>query len=66
MVFSNYKKSIRENKKIFQQNKKFERQDHFRCVSLDNEKKWILNTKKLLKYYKINYKQNDFFSRSVK
>lgn len=56
------RKALEENKKKYSNKiKNLRRQDHFRCVSLDNEKKWILNTKKLLKYYKINYKQNDFF-----
>lgn len=36
------------------------RQNHFECVSLDNEKKWIENTKNILSKFKIKYSSQDF------
>ncbi len=41
------RKALEENKKKFRKKiKNLRRQNHFKCVSIDNEKKWILNTKK--------------------
>ena len=48
-------------KKYLNKIKNLRRQNHFKCISVDNEKRWISNTKKLLKKFNINYTNKDFF-----
>ncbi len=56
------RKALNENKlKYHKKISNLRRQNHFQCISVDNEKKWILNTKKLLKKFKVRYGKDDFF-----
>ena len=56
------RKALDANKqKYFNKIKNLRRQNHFKCISVDNEKKWISNTKKLLKKFNINHTDKDFF-----
>lgn len=55
------RKALEENKKNYSKKiKNLRRQNHFRCVSVDNENKWISNAKKILKKFKINFTNKDF------
>jgi hypothetical protein len=55
------RKALEENKKKFWKKiKNLRRQNHFRCVSIDNEKKWISNSKKILKKFNIDFTNKDF------
>ena len=55
------RKALEENKKNYLNKiKNLRRQNHFRCVSIDNENKWISNTKKILNKFKIKYTKKDF------
>jgi hypothetical protein len=56
------RKALNANKiKYSKEVKNLRRKNHFECISIDNEKKWILNAKKLLKKFKINHNRKDFF-----
>lgn len=56
------RKALNSNKKKYlKETNKLRRQNQFECISLDNEKKWISNTKRLLKKFKINFTNKDFF-----
>ncbi len=56
------RKALNLNKKKYlKETNNLRRQNQFECISLDNEKKWISNTKRLLKKFKINFTNKDFF-----